>query len=495
MLRRTGRRILEAMTRSYPIAWWEAGGPTYVGRLDVNPGHLQLEGRTRDGAATDELWLSYDELVSARVARTPGERVDGRPALVLARTTGRAVHLVSLAGLGTLHELVETFGHEIAERRPRHDPLEVVIAGGGVAGLEALLTLHAHAPGLVRTTLLSAAPVFRYRPLAVAVPFGLGEEHTFDLEPIAADCGARLHVGALARVDAGRRRVVTDDGRALPYDVLLVALGARADTALPGAITFWADGEADAFRSALDDVAARRSRRLVFAVPGGLSWPLPLYELALLTATSLHERGVDDADIVVATAEPSPLAVFETEATEAVAALLAERGIHVVPGVHPVAFEHGALRVVGGDSIPADHVVSLPRLTGPGLAGLPHDERGFIPVDAYGHVRGLVDVFAAGDATTFPVKQGGLAAQQAETAAEAIAARARARIHPTAFRPVLRGLLLTGKEPLFLRTQLGGGHGPTSTATSDPLWWPAGKIAGRHLSSYLAAHTAAVAAA
>jgi sulfide:quinone oxidoreductase len=487
--------MLRAMTKSYPVAWWEAGEPTYVGKLDVHPGHLQLEGRTRDGAASGELWLSYDELVSARVGRTPLERLEGRPALVLGRTAGGAVHLVTLEGLGTLHELVETLGHEIAERRPPHDPLEVVIAGGGVAGLEALLALHAHAAGLVRVTLLSATPVFTYRPLAVAVPFGRGEEHRFELEPIAANCDAKLRVGALARVDAAERRVVTDDGDDLPYDVLVVALGARAETALPGAITFWANGEAASLRAALDDVAAGRSRRLVFALPGGLSWPLPLYELALLSASWLHERGVDDAEIVLVTAEPSPLGVCETEATEAVARLLSERGIRLVSGVHPVAFERGALSVVGGDSIPADHVVSLPRLTGPRLAGLPHDERGFIPVDAYGHVSGLADVFAAGDATAFPIKQGGIAAQQADVAAEAVAARAGARIHPSAFRPILRGLLLTGDEPLFLRTELGGGRGPTSTATSDHLWWPAGKIAGQHLSSYLAAHADATAAA
>jgi sulfide:quinone oxidoreductase len=483
------------MTKSYSIAWWEAGEPTYIGRLDLYPGHAQLEGRTRDGAATGELWVSYDELLSAHVGRGPVERLDGRPALVVGRADGSALHVVTLEGLGTLQELLELFGREITERRAPHDPLEVVIAGGGVAGLEALLALHAHADGLVRVTLLSADPVFTYRPLAVTVPFGLGEAHRFALEPIAASCDAKLRVGALARVDAAERRVLTEDGEHLPYDVVLVALGARAETALPGAITFWADGEAGSLRAALDDVAAGHSRRLVFALPGGLSWPLPLYELALLSASWLHERGVDDADIALVTAESSPLAVFETEASETVERLLGERGIHLVCGVHPTAFEHGELTVVGGDPIPADHVVSLPRLTGPRLAGLPHDERGFIPVDPYGHVSGLADVFAAGDATAFPIKQGGIAAQKAEAAAEAVAARAGARIHPSPFRPILRGLLLTGEEPLFMRTEVGGGRGPTSTATSDQLWWPAGKIAGRHLSAYLAAHADETAAA
>jgi sulfide:quinone oxidoreductase len=88
--------------------------------------------------------------------------------------------------------------------------------------------------------------------------------------------------------------------------------------------------------------------------------------------------------------------------------------------------------------------------------------------------------------TTFPVKQGGLAAQQAEAAATTIAALAGARVEPTPFRPVLRGWLLTGGEPLYLRTELRGGLGVTSTVSKQPLWWPPGKIFGRRLGPYLA---------
>ena len=74
---------------------------------------------------------------------------------------------------------------------------------------------------------------------------------------------------------------------------------------------------------------------------------------------------------------------------------------------------------------------------------------------------------------------------------EAIAAAAGVSITPTPFDPVLRGLLLTGRRPAFLRTELTGGHGPTSVASPEPLWWPAGKIAARYLGPYLAEHTVA----
>jgi sulfide:quinone oxidoreductase len=103
-------------------------------------------------------------------------------------------------------------------------------------------------------------------------------------------------------------------------------------------------------------------------------------------------------------------------------------------------------------------------------------------------VDGLDNVFAAGDMTTFPVKHGGLAAQQAEAAAETIAAIAGAPVTPRPFRPVLRGLVLTGGIPVYLRTELGGGRGETSTFAEDFLWWPPGKIVGRYLAPFLASY-------
>jgi hypothetical protein len=52
--------------------------------------------------------------------------------------------------------------------------VRVLIAGGGVAGLEALLALRALAGDLVDLELLAPEPAFWYRPLAVAEPFDAG---------------------------------------------------------------------------------------------------------------------------------------------------------------------------------------------------------------------------------------------------------------------------------------------------------------------------------
>jgi sulfide:quinone oxidoreductase len=161
-----------------------------------------------------------------------------------------------------------------------------------------------------------------------------------------------------------------------------------------------------------------------------------------------------------------------------------------------------ALVLAGGSELYVDRVLTLPLLEGPGLPGLTQDEHGFIPVDAHGRVRGLDDVYAAGDVTSFPLKQGGLAAQQADSVAEAIASDLGAPVTPKPFSPVLRGLLLTDGAPLYLRaepqrlpreatvaidaTPLRRTPRSASSAASQPLWWPPAKIAARYLSPFLA---------
>jgi sulfide:quinone oxidoreductase len=94
-------------------------------------------------------------------------------------------------------------------------------------------------------------------------------------------------------------------------------------------------------------------------------------------------------------------------------------------------------------------------------------------------------VFAAGDATTFPVKQGGLAAQQADAVAETIAASVGINIVPRPFRPVLRGMLLTGGRAWYMRADISGGASTDSMISSAPLWWPPNKLCGRYLAPFL----------
>jgi sulfide:quinone oxidoreductase len=191
----------------------------------------------------------------------------------------------------------------------------------------------------------------------------------------------------------------------------------------------------------------------------------------------------------VVTAETAPLAVFGEEASSEVGAQLEAANVRVLLGFEGEVTPDGR---AGGEARPFDRVVAVPRLVGTAPPGVPHDGQGFIPIDTHGVVTGLQHVYAAGDGTDFPVKQGGLAAQQADAVAEVIARRAGAGVEPRSFPGVLRNQLLTGAGSRFLRTDLSSRASTHSQASEIPLWWPAAKIAGLHLAPYLAAKEAAL---
>ena len=363
----------------------------------------------------------------------------------------------------------------------------VLIAGGGVAALEAALALKAVGGDEVSVEMLAPEPRFWYRPLAVAEPFDLGEVRQFDLTELAADAGATFSLGALAGVDVERHLARTAAGSSVSYDILLVACGADPTPAVPGALTFRGPADTEKIRALLAEIAAGEVERVAFVVPWGAVWSLPIYELALMTAAYLAEHELDHVELALVTPEEEPLQLFGRAGSEAVRQSLEDSGIAVRTNSAPVELVDGELHLVPEGTVAADRVVALPRLRGPRIDGLPQTVEGFIPVDPHGRVHGLADVFAAGDITSFPVKQGGIATQQADAAAEMIAASAGADLAPQPFRPVLRGLLLTGREPRYLRQDIAGGVGDTSSASPDPLWWPPAKVVGHYLAPFLAA--------
>jgi sulfide:quinone oxidoreductase len=374
---------------------------------------------------------------------------------------------------------------------PRTPP-HILIAGGGVAAVEAVVALRALAGPLPRITLLAPDDVLTQRPASVAMPFGLGMPAPLPFAAIQRHAAFDVHRGTLAQVTADDQVAGDEHGNPIRYDVLLVAVGARAQSALPGAITFAGPADAPAVAAALEETP-----RLAFVLPSASGWALPVYELAIMAATELRNSGVEP-EITVVTPEPEPLWIFGPEASAAVADLLAERGVALRTRAQALAVEPGELRLQGAPPVAADRVIALPRLLGPAVPGLPHGAHGFLPVDAYCRVLDVPNVYAAGDATTFPLKQGGLATQQADAAAESIAASLGAPIEPAPFRPVMRGLLLTGGAPLYLRSSLTPAgepeqHGtrraarqPASSVSRRALWWPPGKIAGRYLAPLLA---------
>jgi sulfide:quinone oxidoreductase len=363
----------------------------------------------------------------------------------------------------------------------------VLITGAGMAAVECTLALRALAGPRAAVELLAPAAELVHRPSSVTTPFGGEPARRIPLDRLARDLGVRLHRDALASVEAERHHVLTRDGDYVPYGILVVAVGAHSREAVPGAVTFRGPMSAGAVEQAIARVAAEPELRLAFVAPAGARWLLPLYELALLAAAELREYAIDAPDVMVATPEHAPLEALGPAVGEAVRAALDRAGVDLVTSATALSAFDGAVRLTNGGFLDADVVVALPELLGPRIPGLPHDEAGYLPVDQYGRVVGYTDVFAAGDATAFPIKHGGLAAQQADAVAEAIGARLGAVGHPEPLRPILRALMLTGDAPLYLQAELGGGGllPAPGTVSTEPLWSPPGKVAGRYLATYL----------
>ncbi len=347
--------------------------------------------------------------------------------------------------------------------------------GGGVAAVEALLALHELVGPRVAIELVSAAPDFVFRPLTVAEPFGLAPARRIPLADIAREHNAQLRLGTVEEIDTSRRALLLHGDRDVAYDELLVAVGARAQPWLEGAVSFAGSADADGVRRILRELERGTVMHVAFAAPPSCCWVLPLYELALLSAAWLAERRAAGVRLAVHTPEREPLELFGEPASRLVRELMANRGITFHGGAAPSSADI------------AERVIALPQLVGRALPGLPADEHGFIPVDAHQRVRGVEHVHAAGDGTAFKIKQGGLAAQQADAAAESIAAALGAPVDPRPFRPTLRGELLTGLAPAYLSARrVSAARGSEdAVAGFTPLWSPPGKVAGTRLAPYL----------
>jgi sulfide:quinone oxidoreductase len=371
-------------------------------------------------------------------------------------------------------------------RKPLAEGAKLAIVGGGIAGLETLMGVRQLAEDRLAITLISPDPEFLYKPLVVEEPFSPQPAERRALLPIAEEFGAQLVQQAVSQVRPDRHELVMNDGATLPYDVAVVCVGGRSRPAFRRAISFEVTPEPLEMDRILTESSRGEPQRVAFVVPPGVTWSLPLYELALLSRRRAEELGLDHLELVIVTPESAPLIMFGQVASDAVAETLKARSISVRPGTWTREAEGDELILVPGDeALDAATVIALPMIEGPRVAGLPADDQGFIPIDDHARVKGVDDVYAAGDGTNFPIKQGGIGTQQADAAAEDIAARAGADVDPQPFRPVLRGKLLTGYESLNLRAEPTGGAGE-GTASLDYLWWPPHKVGGRYLASWIA---------
>jgi sulfide:quinone oxidoreductase len=292
-------------------------------------------------------------------------------------------------------------------------------------------------------------------------------------------------VDELAWVDAEQRVAHTASDAAIGYDALVLALGAVARPRYEHAITIDDRKLDETLHGLVQDIEEGYVGSVAFVSPGRMAWPFPLYELALMTATRAFDMDVE-LETTIITPEDRPLAIFGTEASDAVAQLLEQAHIKTINSAYAEIPRTGEIVINPGDRhLNVNRVVALPELYGPGVRGVPLSEHGFYRVDVHGKLVDAEHIYAAGDATEFAVKFGGIAAQQADALAEAIAAEAGADVTPEPFHPVIHGILLTGERPRYLTARITGGQGFSSEISDTPTWSPVAKIAAKYLAPYL----------
>lgn len=358
----------------------------------------------------------------------------------------------------------------------------VLIVGGGIAALEALLALRDQTEGVAEVTLLSPADEFVYRPNLVFEPFSSEVAERHDLAAILEECGGTFVHDRLVGIDPDAGVARTSESGQIEFDHALIAIGAHTQPAIASAETLWIGSVATRIEEILDRAADAGSLDLL--APAGVIWTLPLYEFALMARRRITERGEATA-IRVFTPEAAPLSLFGAAASSEVEALLEARHVVTIASTWISELGDGTLSTSYGTPEIGACRVALPEMVGIPIPGLPADRNGFIPIDQFARVRGHDNTYAAGDGTDFPVKQGGIATQQADAAAAHISAKIMGRPTPDPLRLILRGKLVTGTETLNMRTPLTGGAGE-GAVSSDYLWWPPHKVSGHYLAPWLA---------
>jgi sulfide:quinone oxidoreductase len=341
------------------------------------------------------------------------------------------------------------------------------------------------APDRTDVTVLAPNSEFVYRPMVVREPFAYSLAQRYPLARIVRDAGAMLFEGELGWIDPGAQTIHTKTDETIGYDALVLALGATVTKRYPHALTIDDRDLGETMHGLIQDIEGGYIHKLAFVAPGRMAWPLPLYELALMTAGRAYDMQIE-LETTILTPEDTPLAIFGSTASDAVVDLLAAANVETINSAYAEVPSSREVVISPGDRhLQVDRVIALPELHGPGVRGIPLGEHGFIRVDPHCRVPDVECIYAAGDATDFPIKHGGIGSQQADVVAQSIAAQAGASVTPQRFNPVIHGMLLTQEKPRYLTAHITGGRGFSSEITDTPTWSPGRKIAAKYLAPYL----------
>ena len=122
------------MQISYGVVWREGSAPLSSGKLELRPRAIRLEGL---GRAAE---IPYEVLASVRVGRSSGDRIDGRPSVVLERRTGEPISIATVAQPSLLGEILDqVVAHRLRDVTPRRVAIVLPIKPGSHDAVRGLL--------------------------------------------------------------------------------------------------------------------------------------------------------------------------------------------------------------------------------------------------------------------------------------------------------------------------------------------------------------------
>jgi sulfide:quinone oxidoreductase len=300
-------------------------------------------------------------------------------------------------------------------------PDRVLILGAGTGGTLVANRLQKSLGSTAEIVVVDKDDCHVYQPGLLFVPFGLG-----DPQALVRSRRAQLRnqidfrIADVDRVETEANVVRTTDGRAIPYDVLVIASGAtllpEETEGLTGA--GWRETSFDFYTlegaCELRDVLARfdQGRLVVNLVDLPIKCPVAPLEFCFLADWYLRRRGVRrNVELVYVT--PLDGAFTKPVASELLADLLSAKAVSMETEFAVGRVDGGAGKLISWDEreVAYDLLVTIPLHGGapfversPGLG----DELGFVRVDpATLQARAAANVFAIGDATNAPTSKAG----------------------------------------------------------------------------------------
>jgi sulfide:quinone oxidoreductase len=210
----------------------------------------------------------------------------------------------------------------------------------------------------------------------------------------------------------------------------------------------------------------------VIGVLGGFfKCPPAPFETAFLLHDFLLHRGVRDAvSIYVVSPLPKPIPISD-DTSNAILAMLAERGIEHWPGSLVTRLDPAAkvAHLRDGRQLAYDLFLGIPVHRAPAVvleSGLAED--GWIPLDPATFATRFPDVYAVGDVTSAPVPRAGMFAEgEAATVADVLVATLKSGALPPAYKGTATCYMEAGDDRVG-RVDVNFLSGPTPTAVFRP---------------------------